>query len=79
MDIQAFTNATTRTVVAFTPDDAKRYQNIETLEIFRAGVLEFDCGHGYVWHPHGLETGKHEPAPGDRMLCAECIDVALRP
>ena len=76
MDLQAFTEAVTRTVVSFEPTSPK-YENTETGRLLTSGWLTFDCGHAYQWHPHGLTDDRSEPTAGDREMCAHCIEARL--
>jgi hypothetical protein len=71
-----FTAAVTRTVTAFVPN-GHRFENTQTGRQMEAGTVSFDCGHSYLWHPHGFDDRTPAPAPGVPMMCADCIQAAL--
>lgn len=73
-----FTASVTRTITAFVADPSERYRNLDSGRITTAGLVSFDCGHSYRWHPHGLRDQDPMPAAGQQAMCAECIQAALK-
>lgn len=69
-----FITATRRTVTRFTADPSDRYRHAELGTVLCAGVLTFDCGHTYRWHPWAATS---EPTVGSTDLCAECMTELL--
>ncbi len=72
-----FVASVTRSVTAFAPN-GHRYVNIESGRQVEAGMLSFDCGHSYLWHPTGMSDTSPLPAPGVHMMCANCIKELLK-
>lgn len=73
---RALVDAVTHTVLGFVPT-GERFQNTVTGRVMDSGTLSFDCGHRYVWRPIGVRDDEPLPAPGQRRMCAHCLDREL--